>query len=321
MGSKELSVMAKPIRFGVQTPPQHITWQGLRETWKLIDDLGYDTAWVFDHFFPILSDPSGPCFEGWVALSALAAETSRSQVGVLVTGNTYRHPAVLAKMGATLDHTSSGRLIMGMGAAWFEMEHAAYGIPFHTVGERIRRLDEACEIIKRLWSETQTTFEGRYYQIKDAYCEPKPVQVPRPPFMIGGGGEKSTLRVVAKHADIWNTFGSAQVFRHKIAVLKEHCEAVGRNIDDIEISWAGTTKVTDSKSEKEQIIERVARAFGAEPEQMEAAFLVGSVSEIRDRINGLIDAGVTHFISTLNPPYDHDTVRRLAEEVIPDFRK
>lgn len=122
--------MAKKIRFGVQTAPQNTTWQELRDTWKLIDSLGYDTAWTFDHFFAILSDPSGPCFEGWMSLAALAAETTRVQAGVLVSGNTYRHPAVLAKMGATLDHTSGGRLIMGIGAGWFEQEHAAYGIPF-----------------------------------------------------------------------------------------------------------------------------------------------------------------------------------------------
>lgn len=312
--------MAKPVRFGVQTPPQHTSWEAMRDTWKLIDDLGYDTIWTFDHFFPILSDPTGPCFEGWITLAALAAETSRAQVGVLVTGNTYRHPAVLAKMGATLDHTSGGRLIMGVGGAWFEMEHAAYGIPFYDTAERIRRLNEACEIIKLLWSEKQTSFEGRYYQIRDAYCEPKPLQTPRPPLMIGGSGEKMTLRVVARHADIWNTFGPPAVFRHKISVLGEHCEAVGRNIDEIEISWAGLAKVTDSKSEKEALVNFMARAFGAEPEQVEPGLLVGSIEEIRDRIASLVEVGVTHFIPILNAPFDHDSIRRIAEEVIPEFR-
>ncbi len=312
--------MAKPIRFGVQTPPQHTSWEAMRDTWKLIDDLGYDTIWTFDHFFPILSDPAGPCFEGWIALTALAAETSRAQVGVLVTGNTYRHPAVLAKMGATLDHTSGGRLIMGVGAGWFEMEHAAYQIPFYDTAERLRRLNEACEIIKLLWSEKQATFEGRYYQIRDAYCEPKPRQTPRPPLMIGGAGEKMTLRIVARHADIWNTFGSPAVFRHKIGVLKDHCEAVGRNIEEIEISWAGLTRVTDSKSEKEAMVSGIARAFGTEPEQIEPGLLIGSLEEIRDRIARLIEVGVTHFIPLLNAPFDHNSIRRIAEEIIPEFR-
>jgi F420-dependent oxidoreductase-like protein len=313
--------MAKQIRFGVQTPPQNVTFQGLREAWKLIDSLGYDTAWVFDHFFPIMtSDPSGPCYEGWMMLAALAAETSLAQVGVLVTGNTYRHPAVLAKMGATLDHTSGGRLIMGIGAGWFELEHDAYGIHFGTTAERINRVDEAAEIIKRLWTERQVTFEGRYYQLKDAYSEPKPLQQPHPPLMMGGAGEKLMLRVIAKHADQWNTFGSPEVFRHKIEVLKEHCAAVGRAFDDIEVSWAGAGLITDSREEKEELLRRLAEAFGITPEQAAPGALVGSTSEIRDRIHQFIEAGVTHFIMILNAPFSHDTIRRFAEEVMPAFR-
>ncbi len=299
--------MTRKIRFGVQTAPQNTTWQELRDTWKLIDSLGYDTAWTFNHFFPILSDPSGPCFEGWISLAALAAETSRVEAGVLVTGNTYRHPAVLAKMAATLDHTSGGRLIMGIGAAWFEMEHNAYGIPFQTTAERIHRLDEAAEIIKRLWSETQVT-------------EPKPLQRPRPPIMIGGSGEKLMLRVIAKHADQWNTFGAPELFRHKIEVLKEHCQVVGRNFDDIEVSWAGAALVTDSREEKDELLRRFAAAFGITPEQYALGALVGTASEVRDRIAKLIDVGVTHFIPIANTPFSHESIRRFAEEVIPAFR-
>lgn len=313
--------MTRKIRFGVQTAPQNTTWQELRATWKLIDSLGYDTAWTFDHFFPILSDPSGPCFEGWISLAALAAETSRVEAGVLVTGNTYRHPAVLAKMAATLDHITDGRLIMGLGAAWFEMEHNSYGIPFYTTAERIHRLDEAAEVIKRLWSETQVTFEGRYYQLKDAYCEPKPLRQPRPPIMIGGSGEKLTLKVVARHADQWNTFGSPELFRHKIAVLHEHCAAVGRNFDGIEVSWAGAALVTDSREEKAELLQRFAAAFGITPEQYELGALVGSAAEVRDRIAQFIDVGVTHFIPIANTPFNHASIRRFAEEVMPAFRR
>ncbi|HJQ27324.1 MAG TPA: LLM class F420-dependent oxidoreductase [Blastocatellia bacterium] len=312
--------MTKRIRFGVQTAPQHITYEALRETWRVIDGAGYDTAWLFDHFFPILSDPSGPCYEGWTMLSALACETSLAQIGVLVTGNTYRHPAVLAKMGATVDHTSGGRLIMGIGAGWFEMEHAAYGIPFYTTAERIRRLDEACEVIKRLWTEKQASFDGKYYQLREAYCEPKPLQQPRPPLMIGGAGEKLTLRVVARHADIWNTFGSPELFRHKIAVLKDHCAAVGRDIDEIEISWAGLALVTDSEEEKQTMIARGAAMFGAPIEAVAPGFLVGSPAELRDRIQQFVEAGVTHFILIPHTPSDQTTIRRFAEEVMPAFR-
>lgn len=312
--------MAKKIRFGVQTAPQNTSWKELRETWLLIDSLGYDTAWTFDHFFPILSDPSGPCFEGWISLTALAAESSHVQAGVLVTGNTYRHPAVLAKMGATLDHVCNGRLIMGIGAAWFEMEHSGYGIPFPSTAERIQRLDEAAGLIRRLWTEKQVTFEGRYYQLKDAYCEPKPVQQPHPPIMIGGAGEKLTLRVVAKHADMWNTFGSPELFRHKIQVLREHCGAVGRSFEDIEISWAGAALVTDSREEKNELLHRFAAAFGITPEQYEQGALVGSAAEVQDRISRFIEVGVSHFIPIANTPFSHDSIRRFANEVIPAFR-
>lgn len=313
--------MTKKIRFGVQVAPQNTTWPELLDTWKLVDSLGYDTAWVFDHFFAILSDPAGPCFEGWISLTALAAASSRVQAGVLVTGNTYRHPAVLAKMAATLDHACGGRLIMGIGGAWFEQEHNAYGIPFYTTAERIRRLDEAAEIIKRLWSEKQVTFEGQYYQLKDAFCEPKPLQQPRPPIMIGGSGEKLMLRVVAKHADQWNTFGSPGVFRHKIEVLKEHCSAVGRSFDEIEVSWAGACLVTDSQEEKDALLQHWASAFGITPEQYEHGALVGSPAEVRDRIAKYIDVGVTHFIPIANAPFNQESIRRFADEVIPAFRK
>lgn len=311
--------MAKPIRFGIQTAPQHITFESLRETWRLIDGLGYDTAWLFDHFFPILSDPSGPCYEGWTMLAALAAETSLTQVGILVTGNTYRHPAVLAKMGATVDHTSGGRLLMGIGAGWYELEHKAYGIHFGTTAERIHRVDEACEIIKRLWTEKQVTFDGKYYQLQDAYCEPKPLRQPHPPLMIGGAGEKLMLRVIAKHADIWNTFGSPEVFSQKIGVLKEHCAVVGRNFDEIEVSWAGRTLITEFAEEKQAFIERTAAMFNAPVEMITPALLVGTASEVKDRIQQFIEVGVTHFILLMNAPVNTDTIRRFAEEVMPSF--
>src|SRR4030095_13565851 len=313
-------MMTRKLRFGVQTAPHNTTWADLRAVWKVIDEAGYDTAWLFDHFYPILSDPAGPCFEGWTPLTGLAAETRNVQAGVLVTGNTYRHPAVLAKMAATLDHISGGRLIMGIGAAWFEMEHNAYGIPFYTVNERLNRLDEAAEIIRRLWTEKQLTFDGRYYQLKDAYCEPKPLQQPHPPIMIGGAGEKLTLKIVAKHADQWNTFGSPELFRHKIGVLRGHCDAVGRNFDDIEVSWAGAALVTDSREQKDELLNRFASAFGITPEQYALGALVGTASEVRDRIAQFIEVGVTHFIPIANKPFNHESIRRLSEAVIPAFR-
>ena len=187
------------MRFGIQTGPQHITWQELVDVWQTADAVGFDTAWTFDHFFPIMSDPTGPQFEGWIALTALAMKTEHVRVGTLVTGITYRNPAVLANMGASLDVITGGRLEMGIGAAWFELEHAALGIDFPTTAERIYRLDESCQIIKLLWTQKVTNFEGRFYQLRNAYCEPKPVQKPHPPIMIGGGGEKAAEQRIEEH--------------------------------------------------------------------------------------------------------------------------
>jgi F420-dependent oxidoreductase-like protein len=308
------------LKFGVQTAPEHTSWDELRRTWKLVEDLGYDSAWTYDHFIPIFAGPTDPCLEGWITLAALAAHTSRIRLGVLVTGNTYRHPAILAKMGGTLDHTSGGRLIMGLGAAWYEVEHSAYGIPFYTTSERIGRLDEAAEIIKKLWTQRKVSLDGRYYQLKDAYAEPKPLQKPYPPIMIGGGGEKLMLRVVAKHADIWNTFGSPDVFRHKLEVLRRHCTDIGRSPEEIEVSWAGTLQVTDSQSEKQRILERWADRFGRRPEEAEPSYLVGSITELREKIEQFAEAGVTHFIASLTAPFHHQSLRRFAEAFIPTYR-
>jgi F420-dependent oxidoreductase-like protein len=312
--------MSRAIRFGVQTPPQNVTWADLRSAWQTIEEAGFDTAWVFDHFFPIFSDPSGPCFEGWMALTGLALETKRVEVGVLVTGNTYRHPAVLAKMAATVDHASNGRSILGIGAAWFEQEHAAYGIQFYTVPERIRRLDESLQVIKSLLTQKQTTFEGRYYQLKDAYCEPKPIRQPHPPIMIGGAGEKMTLKVVAKYADIWNTFGSPVDFKQKLKVLSQHCASVGRSMDAIEVSWAGTALICDSSAQRDAFLKPIAQRWGRSADEMAQATLVGSVDEVRARIEEFVGVGVTHFIISVMPPYDLTGWKRFADEIIGRFR-
>src|SRR5215470_2031724 len=164
------------LRFGIQTYPQNTTYTDILQTWREADELGFDTAFAFDHFIPFGADPNGPCFEGWTLLSALAAQTKRLKVGLLVTGNTYRHPAVLAKMAATVDHVSNGRVILGIGAGWFELEHTAYGIPFLTAGGRARQLGEAVQVIKLLFTQQKSNFTGKQYQLKDALFEPKSVQ-------------------------------------------------------------------------------------------------------------------------------------------------
>jgi F420-dependent oxidoreductase-like protein len=298
-----------------------VTWPELVDVWQLADRTGFDTAWTFDHFFPIMSDPTGPQFEGWIALTALAMKTERVRVGTLVTGITYRHPAVLANMGASLDVISGGRLEMGLGAAWFEGEHQALGIEFPPTGERIRRLDEACEIIKRLWTQPVTDFDGRYYHLRQAYCEPKPVQKPRPPIMIGGGGEQLTLRVVAKHADEWNLFGSPGEFRRKTAILEEHCRAVGRDPASIEKSVAAPLALTLDPARADQLVADIAARRQADPEELKASMLWGTPDEIIRQVEAYRDAGVSHIILSLRPPYDLSQLERFATEVIPAVRE
>src|SRR5205085_3011086 len=184
-------------RFGIKTAQLHATHEALLDVWQQADALPiFEHAWVNDHFMSLGDNPAAPYLEGWTLLAALAAQTRRLRVGVMVTGNTYRPPAVLAKMAATVDIIAHGRLNFGIGTGWDEKEHLAYGIPLPAPGERVRRLGEACELIRRLWTESVVNFEGRYYQLRDAHCEPKPIQKPSPPFAIGGEGEQ-TLRVIA----------------------------------------------------------------------------------------------------------------------------
>jgi F420-dependent oxidoreductase-like protein len=275
------------LRWGVKTSPQHTTYDALLAVWREADETpAFEHAWLFDHFNPIQGSLDGPCFEGWTLLSALAARTKRLRLGLMVAGNTYRHPAVHAHMAATVDIISGGRLDFGVGAGWNEYEHASMGIPLYAPGERIRRLGEACEITKRLWTQHLTDFDGRYYQLKEARLEPKPIQKPYPPIVIGGSGERLTLRVAAQYADIWNFSNTdVETFRHKVRVLHDHCAAIGRDPSDIVLSVQTRIDYDD---------------LGASVEALKP----------------VIDAGATHLVLMLVYPYPDGIVARLAEEVV-----
>ena len=223
------------MRFAFKTSPQETTWADMLAVWRVADDIDlFESGWTFDHFYPIFSDSTGPCMEGWITLTALAQATTRLRMGVMVTGMVYRHPAVLANMAATLDIVSDGRLEIGVGAAGNEEECRAYGIELGTLKQRFDRFDEGVEVIARLLTDTTTTFNGSYFQLTDARCEPKPVQRPHPPICIGGMGEKRALRSVARFAQHWNTIApSVEVWQHKRAVLAEHCAAIGRDPTEI----------------------------------------------------------------------------------------
>jgi F420-dependent oxidoreductase-like protein len=220
------------MRFAIKTAPQHTTWADMLDIWRAADDIEiFESAWNFDHFYPIFSaDSHGPCLEAWTMLAAMAQATTRLRVGVLVTGLVYRHPAVLANMAATVDVISGGRLELGIGAGWNEEECAAYGIDLGSLTERFDRFDEGCEVLISLLAERSANFDGRYYQLKDAYCEPKPVQQPHPPIVIGGTGERRTLRSAARFAQHWNfPGGPVEVWQAKRDVLHRHCADIGRD--------------------------------------------------------------------------------------------
>ncbi len=226
------------MRFGVKLMPQHCTWDELLAIWRAADDVElFESAWTFDHFYPIYGDWEGPCLEAWVTLGALAQATSRLRIGCLVNGVPYRHPAVLANMAAALDIVSGGRLELGLGAGWNEREANAYGIQLGSLTERFDRFDEACEIITRLLRDESTTFDGRYYKLTDARCEPKGPQRPHPPICIGGQGERRTLPIAAKYAQHWNFPGGAPAdFARKRDVLRSCCDAIGRDPGEITMS-------------------------------------------------------------------------------------
>ncbi|HEU5317635.1 MAG TPA: LLM class F420-dependent oxidoreductase [Chloroflexota bacterium] len=275
------------LRWGIKTAPQHTTYDALLKVWQEADRTrAFEHAWLFDHMSPIQGSLDGPCFEGWTLLAALAAQTTRLRLGLMVAGNTYRHPAVHAHMAATVDVISNGRLDFGIGAGWNEYEHQSMGIPLYAPAERIRRLREGCEIARRLFTRHLTTFKGRYYQLQDARLEPKPVQKPHPPFVIGGGGEQLTLRVAARYAGIWNsTSNDPDTFRHKVRVLHEHCAAIGRDPSQIELSVQTRVSYDD---------------------------LSATVKTLKP----LVDAGATHLILMLTHPYPEDIIPRLADEIV-----
>jgi len=226
------------MRFAIKTAPQHTTYKDMLAVWQAADDIElFESAWTFDHFYPIFSDWKGPCMEAWVTTTGLAQGTKRIRVGVMVTGNVYRHPAVLANMAASLDVVSDGRLEFGFGAGWNQQECDAYGIALPPLKERFDRFDEALDVIDLLLTQETSDYAGKYYQLTEARCEPKPVQQPKPPFVIGGGGEKRTLRSVARKADHWNfPGGGVDVLTSKKAVLEKHCADIGRDPSEITIS-------------------------------------------------------------------------------------
>jgi len=272
------------MRFSFWPAPSQ-AFEDVLELTQHVERTGWDGIWYADHFMPNAEDTSAPWPEAWITLAALGAQVPRLRLGTLVTGNTYRHPAVLAKMAATLDHITGGRMVLGLGSGWQENEHAQYGIPFYTVPERLKRLDEACQVLRLLFSEQKSSFSGAYYQLQDASLEPKPVQTPLP-LLIGGGGEQVTLKITAKHADEWNVWGTVETLRHKMAILDRHCASVGRNPAEIK----RTAVALLFMSEDAAFLDKMRAA------DMQQAAIIGTPEEVKAIVADYEAAGVDELI-------------------------
>ena len=261
------------------------SWDTVLTLAQHVERTGWDGIWYADHFMPNTQSAQGPAQEVWSILSALAVAVPRLRIGPLVLGNTYRHPAVVAKMAATLDHISGGRLVLGMGAGWQENEHSKYAMPYHTVGKRLRMLDEACQVIKALFNEERANFAGRYYQLVDAPLDPKPLQKTLP-LMIGGAGEKVTLRIVAQLADEWNVWGDVERLRQKMTILDQHCEQQQRDPASIQRSAAVLVFLSDDP--------KLVKRLREEPQPRPT--IAGNAAQLADIIADYAAAGVQELI-------------------------
>jgi len=309
-------VRGRRLRIGVQIQAQRTTWQSFSTALLGIEELGFDTVWTFDHLLPFSGPDDGTAFETLTTLSAMAVMTSRIRVGVLVNGVLYRDPATLAKSAALVDQISGGRLEFSLGAAWAEREFRAYGLAYPPLAERYERLDEALQIVRSLWTEQRTTFHGRHYRVEDAPCEPKPVQRPHPPIMIGGSGTGS-LRAAARHATSVNVQGSAAKCAEAAARLEGICDQLGRDVADIELSWHGQLALAPTHAAADASARQVATGHGQDLESQRGNWLLGTPAEVAEQIRGYAAAGVSHLVVGIGHPFDLEPLRLLQEQVRP----
>jgi F420-dependent oxidoreductase-like protein len=293
-------------------------WAKAVEIAVLAEELGYDSVWVYDHFHNVPVPAHETMFECWTTIAALTQVTQNVRLGQMVGCALYRHPSLLAKITSNIDVMSGGRLIWGIGAGWYQHEFTGYGYEFPEAADRIRVLRETVEIVKSMWTDAETTYDGRYFQLKGAQCDPKPVKQPHPPICIGGGGEQLTLRVVARHADRSNFGGKPDEFAHKCEVLKGHCAAVGRDYDEIAKTWSPEVFIRESEAE---ILEAGSRSFWGEPfESWRAGNLVGTPEQVAEKVQTYVDLGCTGFVPWCSDYPEHETLRLFAEKVMPQLR-
>ena len=309
------------VRFGVHSGQQYATFDDCLRLWLRAEELGYDWVSCFDHLRPPLGGPDGPCLEGTTLLAGLAARTSRVRCGFLVAATTWRHPAMLAAAAATIDHICGGRLELGLGAGGPDLGYAQYGIPYPATGERLDRLAEACQVIRLLWRGEPVSFAGRYFRLDGAVLNPLPVQSPMP-LLIGGGGTRRTLRIVAEHADTWNTLGGdLDRYRTQLDALAGHCADVGRSPEAIRrsITFRATLAPTAAEA-AERRRERLATMPADSPDLHEFVTF-GTPEQCVEDLLPYARLGVRDFLLGSRPPLDWQTIELFAAEVVPELRR
>lgn len=310
----------RAVRFGVHSGPQDIGWPELAHAWREVEAMGFDRATVFDHLMPISGDFRGPCYEGWTALAALSQVARRMRVGIIVSDVTLRHPALLARMAVTVDHASEGRLDVGLGAGnpVSGREHAAFAMPFPRVGVRIRQLEEALTLIRSLWAQPSTTFEGRYFRAIDAPCEPKPLQRPHPPLIVGASNPRM-IGVAARHADEWNMFGGPEAARQKGEIFDRAAAEAGRDTSAVTRS-VNTPLLLASGRQLDDLVARIAQQRRTTEDNVRTSMLCGDAPQIVEQVRRYVEAGVTSIAISVRRPIDLPMLRQFAEQVIPAFR-
>jgi alkanesulfonate monooxygenase SsuD/methylene tetrahydromethanopterin reductase-like flavin-dependent oxidoreductase (luciferase family) len=311
--------MPTAVKFGVTLPQIKRTWEEARDAACEFDALGYDSVWVCDHVYGVPA-PNLPIFEAWTELAAVAAITQNVELGTLVTPPFFRNPAVLAKQVATLDHISNGRVIVGLGAGWFQPEFEGTGSAFPPLGERMRALEETAQILKALFTEERATFEGRHFQIKDAICEPKPIR--RPPILIGGGGERVLMGIVARHADIWNNLAVNQpLLGAKVEALKKRCDQERRDLGTLEISQQCVVVIGEDEAAAKTALERAKKIYGGHMGAgLEEHGIWGTPEQVIERIERHRALGCSTFLIEFFGRDTRPPARLFAETVVPAFR-
>ena len=302
----------RDVKFGAQLWSQSSDWAGFRDTALAAEQAGWDGVWTWDHLLAIQGAWEQPIFKGWAALAAVGALTKRVNVGLMVGANTFRNPGLTAKLATTLDHITDGRAVLGIGGAWFEREHDAFTIDFGTsVGERLDRLDESVMLLRRLLDGERVTHEGRFYTMHDALCAPRPVQE-HLPILVGGSGPKKTLRTVALRADAWNMSGFQDEVAGKVAILGEHCQAVGRDIETIERTISFPIVIRDDEAAAGRAFQALLEHNGL-TEMTSVPILLGPPAAVAGALRPFLAMGFGHVMVRLPAPYDRETIERIGE--------